>query len=152
MAKRKKAKISIACDHAAYDLKKNLVNYLSENGYEVRDRGARSGKRDVDYPDYAYRVVSDILGKEADLGILVCGTGIGMCIAANRFQGIRAAQVHDLTTAAAAASHNHANIICLGGRLIAPHLARSLVQTWLDTPREARHKKRLAMIDDLACK
>jgi len=146
---KRKPKISVACDHAAYDLKRQVVNYLKDNGYDVLDRGTRSGKKSVDYPDYARRVVEDILGKRANLGILLCGTGIGMSMAANRHKGIRAALAHDLTTAVMAASHNHANILCMGGRMLAPTFAAQLAQAWLDTPKESRHKRRLDMLDDL---
>jgi len=148
MAKNKPC-ISVACDHAAFDLKRDLVAYLREQGHEVMDRGAKSGRVSVDYPGYALRVVKDILEGRADRGILLCGTGIGMSIAANRFKGIRAAVVHDISTATYAASHNHANIICIGARLVATHLARVLVQTWLDTPFEPRHLRRLNMIEDM---
>ena len=150
MTDKSKPCISVACDHAAFDLKRDLIAYLREQGHEVIDRGTRSGRANVDYPAYAVRVVKDILEGKADRGILLCGTGIGMSIAANRFKGIRAAVVHDLTTAIYAASHNHANVICLGARLVAPHLARNLVQTWLDTPFEPRHQLRLNLIEELA--
>lgn len=151
MAKSKrKQRIGIGSDHAAYDMKRDLVAYLKERGYEVLDYGAKSTSKSVDYPVYSHLVAQDILDKKTDCGILLCGTGIGMSIAANRFKGIRAAVVHDVTTASFAASHNHANIICLGARLIAPALARVLVQTWLDTPRESRHKPRLDMIEEIA--
>jgi ribose 5-phosphate isomerase B len=152
MAPKKKIILSVACDHAAYDLKKFLLAYLKEEGYEFIDRGARSGRVAVDYPDYALKVVKDILNGEANRGILLCGTGIGMSIAANRFKGVRAAVAHDVTTASLAASHNHANILCLGARLISPYLAKILVKTWLETPFEPRHKCRLSMIDELADK
>ena len=142
--------ISVACDHAAFDLKRDLVAYLREQGHEVIDHGVKSGRMSVDYPDYALRVVKDILEGRADRGILLCGTGIGMSIAANRFKGIRAAVVHDLSTAIYASSHNHANIICIGARLVAFSLARNLVQTWLDTTFEPRHLRRLNMIEELA--
>ncbi len=142
--------ISVACDHAAYRMKKAVVAYLKEKGYEVLDRGARSGTKSVDYPNFAKRVVDDILDGKADSGILLCGTGIGMAIAANRFRGIRAAVVHDQTTAVAAASHNRANILCIGARLIADELAVQLIQTWLDTPFEKRHQRRLDLIENLS--
>lgn len=146
----KKIKISVASDHAGYDLKKEIVKYLRAGGYEVADRGTKSANKSVDYPDYTARVVNDVLSKNAARGILVCGTGLGMSIGANRFRGIRAAVVHDITTAEAAAKHNHANVLCLAGRLTAPYLAQQMVQKWLDTPFEARHKPRLDMIEDYA--
>ncbi len=148
--KKRNLRIGVASDHAAFDLKRDIVAYLKEGGYEVLDRGARSGRRSVDYPDFAFRVVNDILDGNADLGVLLCGTGIGMSMTANRFKGIRAAVVHDLSTAIAAAGHNRANILCIGARLVAPALACTLVQAWLDTPFEARHQHRLDLIDELA--
>jgi len=142
--------ISVAADHAAYKMKRTVVSCLKGKGYEVFDRGTRSGARSVDYPNFAKRVVDDILGRRADRGILLCGTGIGMAIAANRFRGIRAAVVHDVTTAVAAAGHNRANVLCLGARLIADELALQLIQTWLDTPFEKRHQRRLDLIEQLS--
>ena len=148
----KKPRISVASDHAGFDLKKDIVIHLHNAGYEVHDWGVKSGKVNVDYPDYAALVVKDMLKGWADRGILVCGTGIGMSIAANRFDGIRAAVVHDITTAEVAARHNHANILCLGGRITAPHLGVQLVQKWLDSPFEPRHKERLRLIEKHARK
>lgn len=148
----RKPRISIAADHAGYPLKKDIAGYLKDAGYQVLDRGTRSAEKPVDYPDYSYRVVQDIVKGRADRGVLVCGTGIGMSIAANRFEWIRAAVVHDLTGAEVAARHNHANILCLGGRITAPHLARQLVQKWLDSPFEPRHDKRICLIEDYALK
>jgi len=148
----KKPRISVASDHAGYILKKEVVNCLRKEGYEVHDWGIKSDKTSVNYPDYAALVVKDLLRGWADRGVLVCGTGIGMSIAANRFEGIRAAVVHDLTTADVAARHNHANILCLGGRLIAPHLGVQLVRKWLDSPFEPRHKERIRLIEKYAHK
>lgn len=143
----KKPRISVAADHAGYSLKKDIADFLDEAGYEVLDRGPSSAKKSVDYPDYSLKVVRDILDGNAERGVLVCGTGIGMSIAANRFQGIRAAVVHDITTAEVAAKHNWANVLCLGARLTAPHLARALVQKWLESPFEERHEQRLCLIE-----
>lgn len=149
----KKIRISIGADHAGFLLKKDLIKYLREEGHEVSDRGTKSGAKSVDYPDFAMKVVSDVLSSKADKGILVCGTGIGMAISANRFVGIRAAAVYDVTMAELAAKHNNANILCLGARLTAPYLARLMVQKWLDSRFETRHKTRLKLIDQHArCK
>ena len=148
----KKLLISVASDHAGFLLKKDIVKYLRDEGYEVHDWGVKSADNSVDYPDYAAKVARDILKGGADRGVLVCGTGIGMSIAANRFMGIRAAVVHDITTADVAARHNHANILCLGGRLTAPHLGRLLVQKWLDSPFEPRHGERIRLIEKYAHK
>lgn len=148
----KKPIISVAADHAGYPLKKEIADYLKESGYRVIDRGPKSGKKSVDYPEYAFKVVKDVLAGNAGRGVLVCGTGIGMGIAANRFEGIRAAVVHDVFTAEVAAKHNHANILCLGARLTAPYLGKLMVQKWLDSPFEARHKPRLCLIEELAKK
>lgn len=148
----RKIRLSIGADHAGFPLKQDLIKYLRENGYEVLDRGPRSGAKSVDYPDFAVKVVNDVLHGEAHKGILVCGTGIGMSISANRFKGIRATAVYDVTMAELAAKHNNANILCLGARLTAPYLARLLVQKWLDTTFEPRHETRLKLIDEHACK
>lgn len=146
-----KVRFSIGADHAGFPLKQDLIKYLRENGYEVLDRGTRSGSKSVDYPEFALKVVNDVINGNAEKGILVCGTGIGMSISANRFKGIRAAAVYDVTMAELAAKHNNANILCLGARLTAPYLARLLVQKWLDTPFEPRHDIRLKLIDEQAC-
>ena len=141
-------RICIASDHAALTLKAALVQFLSEAGHEVHDQGPHD-ETSVDYPDYAEKVSRCVAKGGAERGILVCGTGIGMSIAANKVPGVRAALVHDPFTARLAAAHNHANVLCLGGRMLAPAYGCELVATWLDTPFEPRHLRRLDKITRL---
>ena len=140
--------IAIACDHAAIDLKHHLVKFLLKQGHNVIDMGVRK-RASVDYPVYAKKVARAVSAGDVPLGILLCGTGIGMCMVANRFPGVRAALVHDHFTARAAKSHNNANILCIGARITAFALAEELVSTWLETKFEGgRHQNRLDLIDE----
>lgn len=139
------ARIDVGSDHAAVALREAIAAHLSGRGYDVVQVGPPEGGR-VDYPDQAAAVGRAVRDGDAALGILVCGTGIGMSIAANRIPGIRAALVHDPTTARLAAMHNNANVLCLGGRLLATEYALDLVDTWLDTEFETRHQARLDKI------
>jgi ribose 5-phosphate isomerase B len=140
--------IAIASDHAALELKNHLVKFLLKKGCNVIDMGARKKTR-CDYPVYAKKVAAAVASGEVPLGILLCGTGIGMSIAANRYPGVRAAVVHDHFTAQAAKAHNNANILCLGARVTANALAEELVSTWLETKFEGgRHQERLEQIDE----
>ena len=140
--------IAIASDHAALDLKNHLVKFLLKQGHNVIDMGVRKRTR-VDYPVYAKKVARAVSSGEVPLGILLCGTGIGMCMAANRFPGVRAALVHDHFTARAAKAHNNANILVLGGRVTAQALAEELVAAWLETRFEGgRHQDRLDQIEE----
>jgi len=141
-------KIAIASDHAALKLKDYLSEYLRNNGNDVADHGCR-GYESVNYPDYARKVALSVQRGEAEIGILCCGTGIGMSIAANKFKGIRAAPVHDATTARLARQHNKANVVCLGGRLIAPELACEIVEVFLKTDFEERHSARIGLIEEI---
>jgi ribose 5-phosphate isomerase B len=142
-------KLAIAADHGGFELKNSI-----KHGLEVRypdltilDLGVNA-LDSVDYPDFADKVAQAIRAGEADRGILVCGTGIGMCIRANKFPGIRAAVVFDPYTAQMAKAHNDANVICLGGRTTSPETAIQMVQTWLDTPFEGgRHVRRVEKLD-----
>ena len=138
--------IAIGADHGGYLLKDEVAAYLREQGYTVLDMGTSSGES-VDYPDFAASVARAIQGKRAELGILICGTGIGMAITANKFRGIRAAVVHDAYTAAMSRRHNNANIITFGGRVIGAGVAFSIVDAWLDNRFEGgRHTRRLDKI------
>lgn len=141
-------RIAIASDHAAVALRKELGQGMTRAGHTVTDLGCAAGER-VDYPDFAREVANAVLSGAADRGVLVCGTGIGMSIAANKIDGIRAALVHDVTTAALAAQHNNANILCLGGRVLGPIVAAACLEAWLTTPFEARHQARLDKITAL---
>lgn len=135
-------RIAIASDHAAVELRVQLVAHLQALGHQIEDLGCAPGER-VDYPAYAAAVARQVVAGSAERGVLVCGTGIGMSIAANKIAGIRAALVHDVTTATLAAEHNDANILCLGGRVIGPVVALACVDAWLQTAFEPRHRHRL---------
>ena len=141
--------LSIGSDHAAFKHKARIIVELRDQGYQVIDRGCVS-ERSVDYPDIAVAVAADIVGKVAHQGVLLCGTGIGMSLAANKVGGIRAALVHDLYTARMAAEHNDANILCMGGRLHAVEYCLLMIDRWLNTAFEVRHQRRLSLIDRIA--
>ena len=142
-------KIAFACDHGGYELKATILNWLKENGYEVVDFGCDS-TASVDYPDYALPASQAVAKGECDLGILVCGTGIGMSIAANKMKGIRAAVVSDYFSAKFTRLHNNTNILCLGGRVVGVGLGLELVDVFVDTEYEGgRHQTRLDMIADI---
>jgi len=148
MKKKKRLDIAIASDHAAYDLKKHLVAFLLKQGHSVFDMGPR-GRKAVNYPEYGRKVAGAVDRGEIPLGILLCGTGIGMSITANRYRGVRAALVHDAYTARLAKAHNNANVLVLGGRVVGPGVAEDMVETWLKTRFEGgRHQERLDLIDD----
>ena len=125
-------KVSIASDHAGFDEKELLVGYLRELGYDVLDRGPADDGR-VDYPDFAALVAGDVAQGEAQRGVLVCGTGIGMAIAANKVDGIRAANVTSPEFAALAREHNDANVVTLSGRFVSDEVNRAIVKTFLET-------------------
>lgn len=142
-------RISIASDHAGFEQKSQLVDFLASEGYEVIDRGPENEDR-VDYPDYAARVAHDVVDGLADRGILVCGTGIGMSMAANKVDGIRAANVTCPDFAALARGHNDANVVTLSGRFVTLDENRAIVQTFLTTEFEGgRHQDRVRKIMDL---
>ena len=124
--------VSIASDHAGFEQKQLLVGYLRELGHEVADRGPATDDR-VDYPDFAALVARDVADGKADCGVLVCGTGIGMAIAANKVHGIRAANVTSPEFAALARAHNDANIVTVSGRFVADETNRAIVKTFLET-------------------
>lgn len=144
-----KVAVAIASDHAGYKMKEMLKKFLEEEGYEFLDLGTNS-ERSVDYPDYAQKLCKKILKGKADFGILVCGSGIGMSIAANRFKGIRAALCHNSEIAKLARLHNNANILCLGERIIGEEVAKECVKTFLSTKFESgRHARRVCKIDGI---
>ena len=140
--------IAVACDHGGYVLKKEILKHLEERGLEYKDFGCDSEEA-VDYPIYARKVTTVIKSGECDRGILICGTGIGISIAANKVKGIRAALCTDCFTAEATRQHNDANILALGGRVVGPGLALKIVDTFLDTPfsNAERHKRRIDLIE-----
>jgi ribose 5-phosphate isomerase B len=135
--------IAIGSDHGGFELKQCIAALLKDRGDSVIDLGADSAAS-VDYPDFATEVCEKVLSGEAEYGILVCGTGIGMSMAANRYRGIRAALCHDEYTARLSREHNSANVLCLGGRVLGQGLAECIVEAWLDTEfRGGRHQKRI---------
>lgn len=143
-------KLAIACDHGGVQLKEAIIQHLLERKIEVIDYGVDASAGSVDYPDYAVKVADSVIKNDTERGILVCGTGIGMSIAANKIHGIRAAVVNDVFSAKATAEHNNANIICLGQRVIGEGLALMIVDTWLDSPfLGGRHQERLNKIEQL---
>jgi len=145
----KTLKIAIGCDHAAVMVKDRLVYELREAGHDVQDEGTFSGES-VDYPDFAARVARLVASGAAERGIVLCGSGIGVSIAANKIPGIRASLCHDVTTARLARQHNDANVLCLGGRTSGPAVIGDVVHAWLATDFEGgRHTARVAKIEAL---
>ena len=142
-------KVGFGCDHTAIDLKKELMEYMTEKGYECVDYGAYDAKVRVDYPDQGQKVAEAIVAGEVEKGVLICGTGIGISLAANKVPGIRAAVCTDCFTAEATRLHNDANILALGGRVVGPGLAVKIVDTFLNTPfsGDERHIRRIAQIE-----
>ena len=138
----------VGSDHAAIELRSLIVQHLVGAGHTAEEIGPRAGER-VDYPDQAEIVARRVVSNPSTQGILVCGTGIGMSIAANKVDGIRAALVHDPFTAEMAAMHNDANVLCLGARLLADAYVLHLIDIWLATEFETRHKTRLDKITQL---
>ena len=143
-------KIALAADHGGYDLKNKIAAHLEERGIEYVDFGT-NGPESVNYPDYAHPVCEAVAGGECTLGILVCGTGIGMSMAANKHKGIRAACCSDTYSTRMTRTHNDANVLCLGGRVVGDCLAMDMVDLFLDTPFEGggRHSTRIAMVMEL---
>ena len=138
--------IALAADHAGVALKNTLAAWLSGQGYVVQDLGTH-GEASVDYPDYGFAVADAIVSHRAQLGVAICGSGIGISIAANRVPGIRAALVHDVASAALARQHNDANVLALGARMVSEATALSILQTFLATEFEGgRHANRVAKL------
>lgn len=141
--------IGIGCDHGGYELKEFIKNLLAERGLEVKDFGIHN-TNSVDYPDIAKPVCESIVSGECEYGILVCGTGIGMSIAANKIKGIRAAHVTDSYSARMTKEHNNANVICLGARITGVEIAKDIVNAYLDAEfAGGRHETRVNKIMDL---
>ncbi len=142
-------KIALASDHAGFELKSEIKKRLIDDGYQVIDFGTDS-KKSVDYPEFGLAGARAVIEKKADLAILLCGTGLGMSIMANKVKGIRAVTCNDLFSARLARSHNDANVLCLGGRLLGPDLAWEIVRTFLETPfAGGRHLRRVNEIKRL---
>lgn len=145
-------KIAIGADHGGFSLKEIIKEDLVKKGYEVKDFGTYS-KDSVDYPDIAKEVTSSLNSNESEFGILVCGTGIGMSMAANKVSGIRAAVVSDVFSARATKEHNNANIICLGERVVGPGLALLIVEEYMKSEYQGgRHQTRIDKIMRLESK
>lgn len=139
-------KIAIGSDHAGFELKKEIISLLNDLGIESIDYGT-NGPESVDYPDIGIKVSEAVSNKKIERGILICGTGIGMSIVANKFHGVRASLCNDLFTAKMSRLHNDANILVLGGRIVGKDLAKEIVKTWINTPFEGeRHCIRLNKI------
>jgi len=139
-------RIALGCDHRGFKMKQAVMEFLQQSGYSYHDFGCYSTES-VDYPDFAQKVGNAVASGEFDRGILICDTGIGMCIAANKIKGIRAALCHDTFTAKRARLHNDANILCLRGENIEVNEAREIVKTYLSTTFEGgRHIPRLNKI------
>ncbi len=142
-------KLAIASDHGGYQLKNSILQLLSSRKIEYVDLGVANGDS-VDYPDYAAQVAERVAAGQVDGGILVCGTGIGMAITANKFKGVRAAVVTDPYTAQMSKEHNNANVIAVGGRVVDETKAMETVKAWLDAEYQAgRHARRLEKIAEI---
>ncbi len=143
-------KVGIGADHGGYDLKEMLAAYLREKGYEIRDFGTFS-RESCDYPDYAHQVAHAVADGECDRGILICTTGVGISIAANKVPGIRAALCSDLLTASLCREHNDANILALGAHIIGPGLARAIADVFLTTEfsNGERHVRRVGKMEKI---
>ena len=142
-------KIGMACDHGAYTYKEEIKQMLIDEGHEVVDCGCHD-TNSVDYPDMAKACADLVVNKEVDKGIVMCGTGIGISIAANKVKGIRAALCHDCFSAQATREHNDANILAMGARVVGEGLALDIVDTFLETEfsNDERHIRRINMIED----
>ncbi len=142
-------KIAIGSDHGGFILKEEIKSYVESLGYEVQDFGTYT-KESVDYPDIAKKVAEAVVDGSCDKGILICGTGIGISIAANKVKGIRAALCHDTFSAHASREHNDANILAMGERVIGVELAKEITRTWLNAEFEGeRHLRRINKIREM---
>ncbi|MDF2960914.1 MAG: ribose 5-phosphate isomerase [Paenibacillus sp.] len=143
-------KIAIGADHAGVRLKDELVGFIESLGHQVSDVGCNCTDS-VDYPDYAIAVCDQVVAGTADKGILICGTGIGMMIAANKVPGIRCALVHDLFSAKATREHNDTNVLAMGERVIGPGVAQEIIKIWLETEfsNGERHRNRIGKVKAL---
>ena len=141
-------KIAIGSDHGGYELKQKIKALLEKENIPFKDFGCYS-EESVDYPEYAKIVAHEVVNKNFDRGILICGTGIGISISANRVKGIRASLVHDLRSAALTRQHNDANVLAMGGRIVDHDLALEITKVWLNTEFEGgRHLKRINLIEE----
>lgn len=142
--------IAIASDHAGYSLKKEIIDYLKQKKFNIKDYGTNDGTNSVDYPDYGFIAAQSVISGECERGIVICGTGLGISMSANKVPGIRAALCTDSYMAKMSRQHNDSNILALGGRTTGPGLAVDIVETWLNTEfLGGRHKDRVAKIADI---
>ena len=141
--------IALGCDHGGYALMQEVIAWLEKNNYEYKNYGTYS-EASVDYPEYGKKVAHAVADGECEFGILICGTGIGISITANKVKGVRAALCTDCFCAQATREHNNANILAMGGRVVGPGLALKIVETFLTTPfsNDERHIRRINMIED----
>jgi RpiB/LacA/LacB family sugar-phosphate isomerase len=137
-------KVALAADHAGYDLKQSLLAYLNKQGYEVLDLGTDTGDEPSDYPDFAQLVAQAVLSGKAERGVLVCGSGVGANISANKIHGIYAGLCHDTYSAHQGVEHDNMNVICVGARVVGVELAREIVRAFLNAQfsGEERHVRR----------
>lgn len=141
-----KIRIALGADHGGFELKERVRQYLAGKGCEIEDLGTHSAES-VDYPDFARRVAERVAAKGADFGVLICGTGLGVAMTANKVRGIRAAPCSDTISARFARSHNNANVLTMGGRIIDTATAEKILDVWISTPFEGgRHQRRLDKI------
>lgn len=142
-------RVAFACDHAAFHCHETIIGFIRSAGddIEVSYLGPTDGEA-VDYPDFAAKVCAAVTAGEAEVGVLICGTGIGMSIAANKVHGVRAALCHDHTTASLARQHNNANVVCAGERVVTPEVMKDILTTFLTTPfsNAERHANRIAKV------
>ena len=147
-------KVAIGCDHGGFPLKKAVTDKIKQLGFEVLDFGTNSAES-VDYPDFTIKVANAILSGQAERGILICGSGVGVCITANKFKGIYASIAHDVYTAAQGVTHDNMNILCLGGRVISPAQAADLAEAFLTATakgQEDRHLRRIKKVLEVESK
>jgi len=145
-------RVAIAGDHGGFGLKQEIIGLLKEMGVEFEDFGSYTSES-VDYPEYAFKVGEEVVKGNFTRGILVCGTGVGISIAANKVKGVRCALVHDVFTARATREHNDSNVLAMGGRVIGGELAKEIVRTWLDTDfMGAHHTARVEKIGEYEVK
>lgn len=140
--------IAIGCDHGGYELKQEVIRYLQDKQIEFRDFGTDS-TASCDYPVFAKLVANAVVSGECEFGILICGTGIGISITANKIRGVRCALCHNCFSAEATRLHNNANILAMGGRIVGPGLAVKIVDTFLNTPfsNDERHLRRISQME-----
>lgn len=144
--------IAVGCDHGGFALKQEILSYLNKNGYEYQDFGTYDTES-CDYPVYGEKVARAVSSGACEKGLLFCGTGIGISLAANRVKGIRAVVCSEPYSAEMSRRHNNANILCLGGRVVGAGLAEKIVEVWLNTEFEGgRHARRVGMLDEIASK